>query len=77
MIETKIEKFLNDLGIKYELMPCDPELADTEDFCSYYNIPKSNSGNTIIIVSKKFSWSWTPSTRGINVGSIIRTLSSA
>ena len=34
-------------------MPCDPELADTEDFCNYYNVPKSNSGNTIIIASKK------------------------
>lgn len=53
MIEAKIDKFLNDFKIKYELMPCDPELADTEDFCKYYNVPKSNSGNTIIIASKK------------------------
>ena len=53
MIEAKIEKFLNDIGIKYEIMPCDPQLADTEDFCNYYNIPKSNSGNTLIIASKK------------------------
>ena len=53
VIEAKIEKFLNEIGIKYEIMPCDPQLADTEDFCNYYNIPKSNSGNTIIIASKK------------------------
>ena len=53
MIETKIDKFLNDIGIKYEVMPCDPNLADTEDFCNYYNVPKTNSGNTIIIASKK------------------------
>ena len=46
MIETKIDKFLNDIGIKYEVMPCDPNLADTEDFCNYYNVPKTNSGNT-------------------------------
>ena len=53
MIEAKIEKFLNDFKIKYELIPCDPKLADTDDFCKFYNVPKSNSGNTIIIASKK------------------------
>ena len=53
MIEAKIEKCLNDFKIKYELISCDQKLADTDDFCKFYNVPKSNSGNTIIIASKK------------------------
>ncbi|HVT04629.1 MAG TPA: YbaK/EbsC family protein [Thermoanaerobaculia bacterium] len=41
------------LGVPYEVMPCDPALADTAAFCEHYGIPPSHSANTIIVSSKK------------------------
>ena len=53
MIENLISSFLSKYKIDHELMPCDPDFADTDAFCENYNIPKENSGNTIIVASKK------------------------
>ena len=53
MIEEKIQQFLDNYNINHEMMECDPDLADTELFCKNYNIPKANSGNAIIVASKK------------------------
>ena len=39
-------------SIPYEVLPCDPDLADTEAFCAHYGISLSHSANTIIITSK-------------------------
>ena len=50
--EKRITAALDDLGIDYEAMPCDPELADTEVFCRHYGYPLSISANTILVTSK-------------------------
>ncbi len=39
-------------GQSYEIMACDPALADTTDFCAHYGIPPQNSANTILIKAK-------------------------
>ena len=39
-------------SISYEILPCDPDLADTEVFCTHYGISLSHSANTLIITSK-------------------------
>ncbi|MEX0864327.1 MAG: YbaK/EbsC family protein [Acidimicrobiia bacterium] len=44
---------LNSLGIAYEEMPCDPELADTARFCEAYGIPLERSANAILVASRK------------------------
>lgn len=44
---------LDRLGLEYEVMPCDPELADTADFCAAYDIPLENSANAILVASRK------------------------
>lgn len=44
---------LERLGLEYEVMPCDPELADTADFCAAYDIPLENSANAILVASRK------------------------
>jgi prolyl-tRNA editing enzyme YbaK/EbsC (Cys-tRNA(Pro) deacylase) len=44
---------LNSLGIAYEEMPCDPELADTAMFCEAYGIPLERSANAILVASRK------------------------
>ena len=51
-IELSVLESLNINGIRYEVIPCLPELADTAEFCSYYGYPLENSGNTIIVVGK-------------------------
>ncbi len=44
---------LDRLGVPYELIPCDPEFADTGPFCERYGYPPHHAGNTIIVASKK------------------------
>ena len=44
---------LDRLGVRYELIPCDPEFADTGPFCERYGYPPDHAGNTIIVASKK------------------------
>jgi len=44
---------LDRLGVPYELIPCDPEFADTAAFCERYGYPLDHAGNTIIVASKK------------------------
>lgn len=51
-LETRIHGALNQLDIEYELMECDPNLADTAIFCEHYGIAPGNSANTIIVTSK-------------------------
>ena len=43
---------LHRLGVEYTLMPCDPELADTAQFCEAYGIDPQDSANTIVVVGK-------------------------
>ncbi|MBT6275443.1 MAG: hypothetical protein HOI95_15065 [Chromatiales bacterium] len=43
---------LDALGVTFEVMKCDPELADTEVFCDHYNIPLDCSANTILVKAK-------------------------
>ena len=40
-------------GDSFEILPCDPALADTGAFCEHYGIAPSESGNTIVVATKK------------------------
>ena len=40
------------LGIDYEVMPCNPTVADTADFCTFYGINPSDSANAILVAGK-------------------------
>jgi prolyl-tRNA editing enzyme YbaK/EbsC (Cys-tRNA(Pro) deacylase) len=40
-------------GDSFEVLPCDPALADTVAFCAHYGIPPEESGNTILVATKK------------------------
>jgi prolyl-tRNA editing enzyme YbaK/EbsC (Cys-tRNA(Pro) deacylase) len=44
---------VNALGVPYELIAIDPTYADTAAFCEKYGYPLAQSGNTIIVASKK------------------------
>lgn len=40
-------------GIDYELIDCDPRLADTAAFCEAYGYPLQKSANAILVASRK------------------------
>ncbi len=44
---------LDRLSLTYEVMDCDPELADTAQFCEAYGVPLEESANAILVASKK------------------------
>ena len=46
-------KTVTNLGLPYEVIEIDPALADTALFCERYGFPMEQSGNTIIVASKK------------------------
>ena len=41
------------IGVPFEVIPCDPALADTAAFCAHYAYPVERAANTIIVASKK------------------------
>lgn len=52
-IEERVMAGLDATGITYEVIECDPELADTAAFCAHYGYPESQSANTIVVASRK------------------------
>jgi prolyl-tRNA editing enzyme YbaK/EbsC (Cys-tRNA(Pro) deacylase) len=52
-IERKVMEALDRLGQRYELIEIDPAYADTAQFCERYGFRLDESGNTIIVASKK------------------------
>ncbi|MEX1344087.1 MAG: YbaK/EbsC family protein, partial [Candidatus Limnocylindrales bacterium] len=51
MSDPFIER-LDATTIEYEIIPCDPELADTAAFCEHYGYAREDSANTIVVVGK-------------------------
>ena len=47
-----LDSHLRDLGVPYELFPCDPALADTANFCAAYGFDPEDSANTIVVIGK-------------------------
>lgn len=39
-------------GHDYEIIPCDPDLADTAEFCEAYGYSMGDSANTILVIGK-------------------------
>jgi prolyl-tRNA editing enzyme YbaK/EbsC (Cys-tRNA(Pro) deacylase) len=52
-IERRVTQFLESLAVPFEVIPIDPALADTAEFCAHYGFPLDHAGNTIICASKK------------------------
>jgi prolyl-tRNA editing enzyme YbaK/EbsC (Cys-tRNA(Pro) deacylase) len=51
-LDPAVAAALETLGIAHEVLPCNPEWADTEIFCAEYGIPKDRAANTILVASK-------------------------
>lgn len=48
----KTQASLDQAGLKYRVLDCDPVLADTAAFCEHYHFRLSQSANAIIVVGK-------------------------
>jgi prolyl-tRNA editing enzyme YbaK/EbsC (Cys-tRNA(Pro) deacylase) len=51
--DPRVGSVLRALGIGHEVLPCDPEVADTAAFCARYGVPPERSLNTIVVASKR------------------------
>ncbi len=51
-LDPAVARAIGSLGITFEVLPCNPEWADTEVFCANYNIPRDRAANTILVASK-------------------------
>ena len=51
-LRERIHAFLDDSGLEYEVLDCDPELADTAVFCEHYGVPLDCSVNCILVKAK-------------------------
>ena len=47
-----LDERVRDLGVPYEIFPCDPALADTAAFCAAYGFDPEDSANTIVVIGK-------------------------
>jgi prolyl-tRNA editing enzyme YbaK/EbsC (Cys-tRNA(Pro) deacylase) len=52
LLHPAVRGRLDALGIAYEVMECDPALADTAAFVEAYGVPPERSANTILVASK-------------------------
>ena len=53
MLADIVGEALAAIGMTAEVMPCDPELADTAAFCDAYGVDPTDSANTILVESKR------------------------
>jgi prolyl-tRNA editing enzyme YbaK/EbsC (Cys-tRNA(Pro) deacylase) len=77
-IEARVAAVLDGLGVPYEVVRIDPAFADTAAFCEKYGFPAEQSGNTIIVGSKKeprqFSACLVLATTRLDVNHAVRSL---
>lgn len=52
-VEERVLSVLEASGRSYEVIACDPALADTAAFCAHYGYPLERSANTIVVASKR------------------------
>jgi prolyl-tRNA editing enzyme YbaK/EbsC (Cys-tRNA(Pro) deacylase) len=48
----RVHDLLASLGVPYEIVACEPELADTAAFCAHYGYAMEDSANTILVAGK-------------------------
>jgi prolyl-tRNA editing enzyme YbaK/EbsC (Cys-tRNA(Pro) deacylase) len=50
--EAAVRVALEHIDVEYEIVPCDPALADTAAFCQAYGYAPEDSANTIVVLGK-------------------------
>ncbi len=76
--EERVLEAASGTGIPYQVIPCDPDFADTTQFCKRYGSPPETAGNTIIVASKKepkrYAACVVQATRRLDVNKTVRGL---
>ena len=74
--EPYIRQLLQASGHAFEVMACDPSLADTADFCAHYGVAVENSANAILVKTKtdaeKFACCVVLATCRLDVNNVVR-----
>lgn len=52
VIERAVREAAARTGIAHEIVPCDPELADTAAFCAAYGYALEDSANCVVVIGK-------------------------
>jgi len=52
ILDDRVRTTLSSHGIVYEVLACEPELADTAQFCAHYGISPTEACNAIVVVLK-------------------------
>ena len=67
---------LEELGVEFDVLECDPALADTAAFVAAYGIPLERSANTIVVASKGASPTYAAcvllATTSLDVNTVVR-----
>ena len=76
LLHASTRDALDGLGVAYEVMECDPALADTAAFVQAYGVPLDRSANTILVASKGAEPSYAAcvllATTSLDVNSVVR-----
>jgi prolyl-tRNA editing enzyme YbaK/EbsC (Cys-tRNA(Pro) deacylase) len=76
LLHASTHDALERLGLPYEVMPCDPALADTAAFVEAYGVPPERSANTIVVASKGAQPSYVAcvllATTSLDVNTVVR-----
>jgi prolyl-tRNA editing enzyme YbaK/EbsC (Cys-tRNA(Pro) deacylase) len=51
-IEAAVRAAADATGTAYEVVPCDPDLADTAAFCDAYGYEMEDSANCVVVIGK-------------------------
>jgi prolyl-tRNA editing enzyme YbaK/EbsC (Cys-tRNA(Pro) deacylase) len=51
-IEEAVRRAAEGTGVRFEVTPCDPELADTAAFCDAYGYEMEDSANCVVVIGK-------------------------
>ena len=52
VVDSQVQAVLDGLHLAYEVLECDPELADTANFVKAYGYALEDSANAIVVVGK-------------------------
>jgi prolyl-tRNA editing enzyme YbaK/EbsC (Cys-tRNA(Pro) deacylase) len=52
-LDPLVQRAMLSNNVAYEVLPCDPDMADTAAFCAHYGFAIEQAANTILVASKK------------------------
>lgn len=75
-LQDRIRAALEHSGVHHEIIECDPDLADTADFCAHYGYSPEISANAILVRTKtgeeKYALCVVLATTRLNVNHTVR-----